>query len=129
MRKKRRAAILDVPVTVQDILRHFFVEKGYEVVSQSRIAPCLLPESSTDACLHKPPCADIVIMEFNMSLKGGRDLLLRQARLGCGIPVRNKAVIAGYLSVEQQRALDRLGCAWFLVPIDFSRLSDWIDTR
>jgi CheY-like chemotaxis protein len=127
MMRRRRALVVDVAVTVLDVLRHFLAVKGYEVVTRNGPVPCLLPETSADACCRKVPCADMIITEINTTRMNGLELLLRQRRLGCSVDVRNKAIIAGSIDVEHRRKLEELGCAWFSIPIDFAQLSNWID--
>lgn len=126
--KKRRAVILNVHVSIREFLRHLLAAKGYEVVSAGVSMRCLQPEASKDACLQGPPCADLFIMESSESRGNSLELLHRQARLGCGMEGRNKAVFAGIADAKKQLQFERLGCTWFTIPFDFDRLSNWIDS-
>jgi hypothetical protein len=62
-----------------------------------------------------------------MPRMNGLELLQEQSRHGCKLTRENKAVMSGYLDEESHRKIKQLRYAFFQKPIDFSKVSAWLD--
>ncbi len=125
--RKRRAMIFDDEPIVLDVLSTFFSGKGYEVHCFTNPYFCSMFNKDESPCLNKKPCADIVITDLKMPGLDGIALLEHQAERGCGVDIRNKALISGFIPEEDDVKVSRLGCAVFRKPFRLSVLSAWID--
>ena len=88
---------------------------------------CPIIEGHVEGCFRKDPCADLIITDFRMPERTGIELLEIQARRGCKLDVRNKAIMSAYIDDENKKRIESLGCSFIQKPFEFSRLSEWLD--
>lgn len=125
--RKRRAVVIDDEEFVLDILKDYFSTRGYDVFAYTGPIVCPIHSDERNPCDTDYPCADVVITDFTMPRMNGLELLQEQSRQGCMLRSENKAVMSGYLDRESHRKIKELGYEFFQKPIDFSRLSAWLD--
>lgn len=123
--RQRRAILFDDDPAVLGVLALFFEGLGYEVIASREPVTCPVTENSP-RCDGKLPCSDIVITDLAMPGMDGIELLLSQGRMGCPVPVMNKAVLSGSLDTAALEAIRRLGCGWFRKPVFFAQLREWV---
>lgn len=123
--RKRRAIIYDDDPSILELLTIFFEDLEYEVITNNQPTDC--PVYQDDAtCLNRRPCGDIMITDLLMPGMTGLEMLKHQARRGCGIDVRNKAIHSGSLEFGSLEAIGRLGCHFFHKPASLLELRDWV---
>lgn len=125
--RKRRAVVIDDERIIVDLLAEFFSTRGYEVLSYTAPVVCPLREAEGKPCDSEYPCADVIITDFKMPGMNGLDLLEEQFMQGCKVRGENKALTSGYLDGESHSGMKQRGYAFFQKPIDFSKLSAWLD--
>lgn len=125
MRKPRAVIIDDEPVILL-LLRDIFSFREYDVVSLSEPVICPVYDDE-GACDKDHPCADIMITDNRMPRMNGVDLLETQARNGCRLTSRNKALMSGYLDDAEKARAERLGVHLIEKPVDLDELGTWID--
>lgn len=123
--RKRRAILFDDDPILLDMLKMYFEMRGYDVIACR--APVRCPVYEHDGrCENLSPCGDIMLSDYRMSKMTGVELLQEQARMGCKLASRNKAIISGYLEPEALDAIRELGCAFFQKPFLLDELDGWI---
>lgn len=126
--RKPRVVIFDDEVFILNLLKDFFVLRGYEVLSYSDpTMVCPLFGAGGDVCTHMNPCCDVMITDFLMPGVNGVELLEHQLRKGCALDVRNKAVISGYVDGANRDRIREISCMFFQKPFTIFALSEWLD--
>lgn len=123
--RKRRAILYDDDPAILELLTIFFEDLEYEVIANSEPAPCPIYQDDA-SCTNRSPCGDILITDLIMPGMTGLEILTLQARRGCGIDVRNKAVHSGSLEPGSLGAISRLGCGFFHKPAPLTELRAWV---
>jgi DNA-binding response OmpR family regulator len=127
MMRKPRAIIFDDEICILNLLKDFFLMRGYEVLSFSDPATvCPLYGDEGDICRNDHPCCDIMVTDFAMPGVNGVELLEFQARKGCKLDTRNKSVISGYMDDRNRQRVSELGCNFFQKPFTLYALSEWL---
>jgi len=125
--RKRRAVVIDDDEVIVNLFRDYLSTRNYEVFSYTVPVVCPLRDENWNLCNTDYPCADVIITDFNLPRMSGLGLLQEQARHGCKLLIENKAVMSGFLDSESYRKIKLMGYAFFEKPIDFPRLSAWLD--
>jgi len=125
--RKPRAIIFDDEIFVLNMLKDFFLMRGYEVLSYSDpTAICPIYGEEGDTCRNKHACSDIMITDFQMPGVNGVELLEFQASKGCKVDIRNKSVISGYIDDRNRQRVSELGCNFLQKPFTLYALSEWL---
>ncbi len=126
--RKPRVIIFDDEVFILNMLKDFFLLRGYEVLSyDDPTTICPIYGVGGDVCTNHYPCSDVMLTDFNMPGVNGVELIEFQVRKGCTMPIRNKAVISGYIDAWNRRRVRELGCHFFHKPFTLSALSEWLN--
>jgi CheY-like chemotaxis protein len=124
--RKRRAIIFDDEPVALLVLRDFFETRGYDVMTFPE--PAAFPFCCSDCnCANKAPCSDILLTDFMMPGMNGVDLLRWQARKGCRLTSRNKAVLTGFTDSGTIGNVSATGAVFFEKPVLFDDLGRWVD--
>ena len=124
--RRRRALLFDDNADVLNVLTMFFEDRGYEVLAFREPVACPVYDDG-ERCDKKRPCGDLMITDFEMPGMSGYELLKTQARMGCKLTPRNKAVLSGSLDPAIGDAIRRLGSATFLKPCRLGTLAAWVE--
>jgi len=125
--RKPRVIIFDDEVFILNMLKEFFLMRGYEVLTYSDpTSICPIYGQGGDLCSSHDRCCDVMITDFNMPYVKGVELLERQSRKGCKLNIRNKAVISGYIDEQYRMRVLQLGCAFFQKPFNLLMLMEWL---
>ncbi|HTG00592.1 MAG TPA: response regulator [Nitrospirota bacterium] len=126
--KKRKVIIYDDDDAVLNLLKTYFIQRGYEVLAFRRPIVCPFGEFSAQ-CPQDDACADIMLTDYIMPEMNGVELLMAQSRRKCRMPVANKAIISGFLDEIVLKKLHALGYTCFEKPFDLQELGAWLDER
>jgi response regulator RpfG family c-di-GMP phosphodiesterase len=124
--RRPRAVVIDDDIVIVALLRTYLQLRGYEVLTYREPRVCPVYDDET-ACGLSLPCADIMIVDFNMARMNGIDLLNTQSARKCKLTPKNKALITGYSDLISQSIIDEMNYAFFEKPLDFNRLADWFE--
>ncbi len=127
MMRKPRVIIFDDEVFILNMLKDFFLMRGYEVLSYSDpTSICPIYGKGGDLCSSHDRCGDVMITDFSMPGVNGVELLEYQSRKGCKLDIRNKAVISGYIDDQNRMRVRQLGCTFFQKPFNLHTLMEWL---
>lgn len=124
--RKRRVIIFDDEPVVLLVLEDFFTSRGYEVLTYGAPVDCPL-YNGEESCRNEAPCGDIVLTDYQMPRMNGIELLQTQARRGCKLNSKNKALMTGFMDGEKAEAVQALGAAFFEKPLPLDVLGRWLD--
>ena len=124
--RQRRALIFDDEAVVLLVLRDFFETRGYEVLAFPGPVECPVYAEGA-SCSNTAPCGDIMLVDYQMPRMNGIELLQSQARRGCKLTAKNKALLTGYMDERNMSHLQKLGAAFFEKPVLFDELGKWVD--
>jgi len=124
--RRRRALIFEDDVVVMGLMKMFLGLRGYDFFGCREPMTCPIYKDD-EPCNIKYPCADIMLIAFNMPRMHGSELLKAQSARQCKLIMKNKALISGYFDMLNRSEMEKLGCAVFEKPLDFTRLAAWFD--
>jgi DNA-binding response OmpR family regulator len=114
--------IFDDDTRILEILDIYFSMRNFEVQSFSEPILCSVSKDS-NYCLN--PCADIIIIDFQMPRINGIELLNHQAQRRCPINIKNKAIMSGTLPDEYIDKMKGLADTFFQKPVHMQKLYAW----
>jgi len=117
--------VYDDDLVILNVLRMFFELRDYDVITCREPVRCPVYDDLS-LCSHLSPCADVMLTDYLMPEMTGLDPLRSQQQLGCRLSMRNKAIVSGYLDDDAVKEVTRLGCAYFLKPVEFETLEAWL---
>src|SRR5574337_82158 len=115
--RKRRAIVYDDDPSVLSFLKDFFSSIDYEVLTYQKPVVCPLSREDEGRCDKRYPCADVIITDYQMPRMSGLELLQEQARRGCKVPAKNKAIMTGLSDDGIQKEAEKAGVAFFQKPV------------
>lgn len=126
MRKIRVNIFDDDPANLR-LFTAVMAMRGYEVYASERAVPCPIYMNPAEVCTSLKPCADIILTDNQMPGMTGIEMLLEQARRGCRIDVRNRAIASADYDADQRKIVEGLGCAVFNKPCRLNEIFAWLD--
>jgi len=124
--RKPRIIIIEDDTTVLRLLEKYFKTKNYDVVSFSEPVSCPIYEHQKELCDRQAPCADLAIIDYHLPRMNGLDLIKEQSRIGCPLPVRQKAIISCYVDEQTQGAIAAFGLFYINKPFRLAELNEWL---
>jgi len=122
--RKRRIIVFDDEELIVKLLEEYLSSIGYEVFAYTTPVICPVYGENAEVCIR--PCADVIITDQKMPRMSGLELLQEQNGRGCRLPIKNKALISGFIDDERQRLVKEVGCAFFQKPFYFTELQAWL---
>ena len=126
---KPRIILLEDDDAMRKGISMLLKRSGYEVLSASDPGLCPIYPSENAHCDHKDSCGDFLLTDNQMPNMTGLEFIEAQNRRGCKGVIRNKAVMSGSWTQEDQEKAKQLGCKIFHKPFDFEELLDWLEER
>lgn len=127
--KKLRIIVYEDDPSLSEMLTTVLENEGHDVLSFQDPTFCPTYSDLKSECLHKKPCTDVIISDYNMPKVTGVEFLKTQKALGCKVPFENKAIITGaILDKETKELIDTLGCKLIKKPFKLSEILKWIET-
>lgn len=123
--RKLRILVFDDEEPILTLFREFFSGKDCEVLTYPEPVVCPIYDC-THSCPSLSPCADVVITDYKMPGMNGLQLLRKQVRMGCALPLKNKALISGHCDEAAQAEIEGMGYVFFPKPISFSKMRQWL---
>jgi CheY-like chemotaxis protein len=123
--RKPRVVIFDDESMLLELLEFYFDKWGYEVFSYQTPIVCLF-NASACSCDGLAPCADLVLSDFQMPQMTGMELFQLQAKRGCRINRKMKAIMSGHADDELLTQCKDSGYRFFQKPFDCSELHVWV---
>jgi len=114
---------------VLDMLKLFFVRRGYEVFDYIEPVVCPLKKNPDERCDNFHPCADVIISDYQMPKMTGLELLQKQSKKGCKVDIKMKAIMSGNSDEKIIAKCNDLGYCFFQKPFTFSKLSIWLSEQ
>ena len=125
--RKPRAIVFDDDESVRSVLTRYLRARGYEVLAEACPAGlCATDGEGQDFCRGETPCCDVLITDIDMPGADGVALLEHQARKGCRVDARNKAVMSGLVDDHNRQRVQQLGCSVFELPDALAQLAEWL---
>src|SRR5512137_1901798 len=125
--RKPRAIIFDDEIFVLNMLKDFFVVRGYEVLSFNDASDiCPVYRTGGETCRNEHPCGDVMIVDFAMPGVNGVDLLELQKQRGCKLDIRNKSIMSGFIDDQNRQRVDAMGCNFIQKPFTLYALTEWL---
>jgi hypothetical protein len=124
--RRRRVLIFEEDVVTSGLLKTFFNLRGYDIFVYREPLICPVYKDNVE-CNLTYLCADVMITEFKIGKMTGTELLSAQTVRHCKLSPLNKALITSEFNGHKRADLGQEGWMVFEKPIDFSRLSMWLD--
>lgn len=125
--RRLRVMIFDDEPTVLKMLERFFMKRDYEVLSKTEPVVCPLYDRCADTYTQLDPCADIILTDYKMPRMTGIELLQLQARRGCKLDIRNKAIMSAHVDDYVRKVIHEMGCSYFEKPFKLADISNWLE--
>lgn len=126
--KKLRIIVYEDDPALSEMLTKVLESKGHDVLSYQDPTFCPTYSDLKSECLHKRPCTDVIISDYNMPNVTGAEFLKIQKALGCKVPFENKAIVTGaVLNQETKDLIESLGCKLIKKPFKLTELLEWIE--
>jgi DNA-binding NtrC family response regulator len=124
--RKLRIMIFDDEKFILTLFKDFLTLQDYEVLTFSEPIVCPMFNHHTDSCSALSPCADVVITDFRMPGMNGLQLLEKQVRMGCALPIQNKALMSGHCAEALQGEIAGKGYVFFQKPVRLEHIKQWL---
>ena len=117
--------VVDDPLILS--LLHILIQRrGHTVLSYSNPQECPLFRAPSCPCAAAPPCPDVILSDYNMPQVNGMEFLEDVRNRGC--QCTHVAIITGKgLAEDDLIRMAKLDTRFFLKPVDFQQLYDWLD--
>ena len=125
--RKPRVMLYDDDQIVLDMLKLFFIRRGYEVFDYIAPVVCPLKKNPSESCDNFQPCVDVIISDYQMPKMTGIELLQNQSKNGCKVATKMKVIMSGYSDENIIAQCNELGYSFFQKPFTFSKLSAWLN--
>ena len=120
-----KVVVIDDEPAILSLMQTKLQRKGHTVLSFANPLECPLYHAPTCPCDAADPCPDIIITDYDMPKVNGMDFLMDVYRRGCRC--KNVAIMTGKGVDEfEMMRMAKLGTRYFLKPIDFDELYDWM---
>lgn len=113
---------------IKNLLKKALEKRGYDIsvyVKPERCSNYAVAEFRLCTSAHR--CADIVIMGRHLVDIRSLDLIERQIKGKCKIPLENKLIIASTFDEKDTAKAELLGVSIMCMPFSLAELNKWLD--
>jgi len=120
-----KVVVIDDDPFVLSLMKAMLQRKGHTVLAYSNPLECPVYHASSYPCAVASPCPDIIITDYDMPQVNGMEFLMYAYERRCRC--KNVAIITGKgVDEANMIRMAKLGVRYFLKPIDFDELYDWM---
>jgi DNA-binding NtrC family response regulator len=124
--RKLRILVFDDEETILSLFKDFFSGRDHEVLTYKEPVVCPIYDHRSHACPALSPCVDILITDYKMQGMNGIQLLREQVRMGCALPIKNKALMSGHCDEAVRLDIEGMGYVFFQKPLSFRAIRQWL---
>ncbi|UCG78770.1 MAG: response regulator [Nitrospirota bacterium] len=124
--RKKRVIVVDDDDNVIALLKTFFEDRDYEVLSYNSPAHCPIYKQHED-CTLDDKCSDILMIDQKMPFMTGLEQLQRQQNNGCKLHNMNKTLMTGEKEQAVRDKADELGVNFLSKPFRIGDVKKWVD--
>jgi FixJ family two-component response regulator len=124
--RKLRILVFDDEEPILSLFKDFFSSRDYEVLAYRAPAVCPIYDHRSHSCPALSPCVDVLITDYRMPGMNGLQLLQEQIRMGCAMPIQNKAMMSGHCDDALRSEITGMGYVFFQKPLRFSAIKQWL---
>jgi len=124
--RRLRIMVFDDEEPILTLFREFFSGNDCEVLTYPEPVVCPIYDHRLHSCPALSPCADVVITDYKMPGMNGLQLLREQVKMGCALPIKNKALMSGHCDEAVQAEIEGMGYVFFPKPLRFSKIKQWL---
>jgi DNA-binding response OmpR family regulator len=121
---KLKIFVIDDEKSIRDTFRWHLEDLGHEVFTFAAPAECDVQKHC--ACQKSIPCADALLIDYNMPGMNGLDFIEKQLTHGCKADSRNILLMSGDTSNIDMKKAAMLGCRVEQKPFSLESLEMWI---
>lgn len=125
--RRLRILIFDDEETILSLFKDFFSAKDHEVLAYREPVVCPICDHRSHTCPALSPCADVLITDYKMPGMNGLQLLREQVRMGCALPIKNKALMSGHCDDALRSEIEAMGYVFFQKPLRFPEIKQWLN--
>ena len=113
---------------IKRLLKKALEKRGYDISVYGKPERCSnYSVAGVKICTMSHRCADIVIMSRHISEVRSLDLIERQIKGQCKIPLENKLVFASTYDEKDTAKAQSLGVRIMYMPFSLAELNKWLD--
>jgi CheY-like chemotaxis protein len=112
---KIRIFVIDDEKMITDLFVDLFDENEYEVIVSDEPTSCMVYNGST--CKHEYACGDILFVDKDMPNMNGLEFIEHMDRKGCKGLTKNKVLMSGNISEQEEELAKELGCRVLHKPV------------
>ena len=124
--RKLRILVFDDEETILSLFKDFFSGRDHEVLTYREPVVCPIYDHRSHACPALSPCVDVLITDYKMQGMNGLQLLREQVRMGCALPIKNKALMSGHCDEASRAEIEGTGYVFFQKPLSFRAIRQWL---
>lgn len=117
---KLRILVIDDEECIRDTFKWHLKAQGHEVVTASEPAQCDIYLGN--CCQSETPCADVLLIDYNMPNITGLEFIELMAQRGCKSHPANKVIMSGNTTAIDMQRVEQLGCQVVQKPFSFREL-------
>ena len=121
---KLKFFVIDDEESIRDTFRWHLEDLGHEVFTFAAPAECDVQKFCS--CQKSSPCADAILIDYNMPGMNGLDFIESQMSHGCKGNSRNVLLMSGDTSQIDMKKAAELGCSVQQKPLSLETLEMWI---
>ena len=115
---KIRIFVVDDEKMITTMFEDLFNDQEYEVIVAAEPTSCMVYNGQR--CTHEYACGDILFVDKDMPKMNGLDFIKHMGEKGCKGLTKNKVLMSGNISEQEERLAIELGCRVLHKPFPLS---------
>jgi len=121
---KLKIFVIDDEESIRDTFRWYLQDLGHEVFTFA--APVECDVQAYCLCQQASPCADVILIDFNMPGMNGLDFIENQMKHGCKADCQNILLMSGDTTGIDMKKVFELGCRLEQKPVSLEAIEGWL---